>query len=152
MIRFFTALLLLALVLGGCSKSQPPQPVVVLDSWWNVDYAKNWCNDSNPCTSDPVVGVNEFERDLITQFASQEACHSVKVLQLIDPKSADSKVAEALSNEHWNLSINFTVDKPSQEWQMVNLKKSAEVLKGNGTPSEIVKNVCNILTNKGGQV
>jgi len=76
---------------AGCSK---PKPVVVLDGWWNADFAKNSCVQTNHwqrenadiiarvgcaavtacpemmrrfegCAGDPVQEVREFETELV---------------------------------------------------------------------------------------
>jgi hypothetical protein len=100
------------LLLCGCSKSSH---TVVLDSWWNTDYARNtcesvdtWykqnlalisqvgcssvtsCQEQMPaveaCRLNPTGGVAEFENAVATAFASDPACHGINVVKFSGPE------------------------------------------------------------------
>src|SRR5579885_2175089 len=47
---------------------------VVIDGWWDDDYAKGACrasgNPSTSCENEQLTNVRAFERKLITQFAA----------------------------------------------------------------------------------
>jgi hypothetical protein len=145
--RAITLLLTIAIV--GCSKSSP---VIVLDSWWNIDYAKQWCNGRSPCFPDPVQGVRDFETELATQFAAQAACKSVRFVRFNGPEKADKAAVDAIAKDHWNLSINFTPDQSKQQWQMLGSTNSAALMQGSGAPGEIAKNVCAIVNGHGAAI
>jgi len=141
--------LLLVILLAACSK---PAPVVVLDSWWNVDYAKQWCNNRNPCFPDPVQGVREFETELVTQFAAQSACGSVRFVRYDGPQKVNGMAADAIAKDNWSLSLNFTPDRPKQEWKMIQSPKNTIVMQGIGGPDQIAKDICAIVNGHGAAI
>lgn len=142
-------LLSFIVVVAGCSK---PQPLIVLDSWWDIDYAKQLCNGRNPCFPDPVQGVRDFETELATQFSAQTICHSVQFIRFYGPENADKAAIDATNKEHWSLSLNFIPGTSKQQWQMVQSAKKAFVMHGAGTPNDIAKEVCSIVISHGGTV
>jgi len=148
--KFQAVFTLIILVLCGCSK---PQQVILLDSWWNVDYAKQLCKDNNVmCNPDPVLGVKEFERELTTQFAAQSVCQSIKFVQFINPQEVTSSIEEITKNEHWSLSINYSPEEEKQDWQLLNSKNSANFFQGNETAKQTAINICNIVNKKGADI
>jgi hypothetical protein len=143
-----TMVLLLAMTLAGCSK---PQQVIVLDSWWNIDYAKQWCKGKAVCLPDPVSGVKDFERELKTQFAAQEACKVIKFVQYDGPQDASANASYAASKEHWNLSINYNLDQTKQMWQILNSTLKSDVFQGEDVPAQAAITICNIVNKKGSE-
>jgi len=57
------------------------KPVVVIDDWWNVDFARNACNQraasNDPCVGDPVAEVRDFESELRTLSAGDPRCQGI---------------------------------------------------------------------------
>lgn len=139
----------LSAVFIGCSS---PRQTVVLDSWWDVDYAKQSCNGQNPCQSDPVQAVHEFEIELTTQFAAQAACVNVQFIRFSGPKEENKSANDATPKSYWSLSLNFIPGSTKQTWQMVQSPIKTAVLQGDGTPAEIAKEVCAIVNGKGAKV
>lgn len=139
----------LSIVLIGCSS---PRPTVVLDSWWDVDYAKQSCNGQSRCQSDSIQAVHEFETGLTTQFAAQAACANVQFIRFNGPNIASKTAIDTTQKTYWSLSLNFTPGIAKQKWQMVKSSDRATVLQGDGTPTEIAKEVCAIVNGKGAMV
>ena len=142
-------LLSFVVAVAGCGK---PQPLIVLDSWWDIDYAKQLCKGRNPCFPDPVQGVRDFETELATQFAAQTTCHLVQFVRFNGPDNADKTAIDATNKEHWSLSLNFMPGTPKQQWQMDQSANKAIVMHGAGTPSDIAKEVCSIVNGHGATV
>lgn len=138
----------LVVVLIGCSSHQ----TVVLDSWWDVDYAKQSCNGHSPCLPDPVQAVHQFEAELATQFAEQTACRNVTFIRFNGPKQSDKVSNKAVTKPYWDLSLNFTPGAALQAWQLLHSTSRSAVLQGEGTPSSIAKEVCAIVTGSGAKV
>ncbi len=139
----------LSIVLIGCSS---PRPTVVLDSWWDVDYAKQSCNGQNPCQSDPIQAVHEFETELTTQFAAQAACANVQFIRFNGPNEASKTAIDTTQKPYWSLSLNFIPGIAKQKWHMVKSSDRAAILQGKGTPTEIAKEVCVIVNGQGAKV
>jgi hypothetical protein len=68
-----TQALVLLPVFAFCSACKKKEPIVVIDDWSNVDFAKNDCElrarGGDPCIGDPVVAVREFEATLRTSLS-----------------------------------------------------------------------------------
>ena len=134
----WTLLVLAMAILAGCAKSTP---TVVLDDWWNEDFAKEGCrllkDTSSVCEEDQVRLVRIFELELTTQFASQSECSGVNVVRFSGPKQ--DKVV--LDEKFWSLSLNFSGGAAAQPWQMT-LFGGGAVTQGEGDPAAIAKSVC----------
>jgi hypothetical protein len=55
--RLAVLFLVLMGVLVSCSK---PKPTVVLDGWWNVDYAKGVCSNAKKWMKENLVLINQL--------------------------------------------------------------------------------------------
>ena len=135
----------------ACSRPQPPP--VVLDSWWDLDYAKSACQHNQNC-SDPENEVRSFETDLLTQFSAQASCHDVHISTFADP-NADSNVAASQSlakGQSWTLSLNYNPGDGSQDWIMVLGPKNQTIRKGHGTAAEIAHDVCAVTKSAGAAI
>ena len=169
------AVLSLLSIVIGCDK---PNPVVVLDDWWDVDYAKNVCaaaiswNQENAklvadagcdsvtacpemtprveaCKVDPVGNLNAFEMELETQFAANPLCKGIQFARFAGPGENNSTVSQATQNEHWFLSLNYVPGAHRQPWAMI---KSLAVTTGEGDAKEIAESVCSIATERGAKL
>jgi hypothetical protein len=131
----------------GCTRKEP---VVVVDDWWNVDYAKNGCAmravTEEPCVGDPVAEVRRFEAQLGAIFASDPSCHGVVVASYEGPHSARSKAA---SIADWQLMLDFILGEASQSWSMIRFVDSSYNT-GNGNPKEIAHSICVVVKQAGG--
>jgi hypothetical protein len=148
------ALFLLAVFASspGCTKREP---IVVVDDWWNVDFAKSGCEmrarGNDPCISDPVVEVRDFEAQLRTFFAGDPLCHGVVLADYHGPQEVASKAASNAdtSNADWQLMLDFNVGESSQSWTLVH---HAQTSTGAGDPKDVVHTVCAVVKQTGGSV
>ena len=140
----------LLLVLSAQALAADNQTVVI-DRWWNVDYAKEGCKmrfrvagkpeaeSVKICENTPAVSaVIDFEDRLFTQFVALDACRNVTVLRMNDPRTA-----EAVKKPYWQLMLDqFNAD-GAPDWTIVNGFKS--VFKGRGSPEKVASDICHIL-------
>jgi hypothetical protein len=147
----WSALCILAILAlpTGCTEKEP---TVVIDDWWNVDFAKNGCelraSTGNPCIGDPAADVREFESQLSTFFASDPSCRGVVFVSFSGPKSTTPRVA---SGAEWQLMLDFVMGESSQSWSMVRRTKFL-VTSGQGDPKGIAHAVCTVVKQTGGTV
>ena len=130
-------------------------PALILDTWWDVDYAKNACRgNSEPACDDPVAAVQVFEAELLTQFAAQPSCKGIHVSKFSDPtKNPNIAASKDLSGgPSWSISLNFMAGAKTQDWAMVLGPDNRVVRQGHGTPIEIARNVCAIIKNQGADI
>ncbi len=149
----------IAISVVGCSKGTGS--IIVLDHWWNSDYAKNACGALLPlgfndpglvdCQNKQAEALQDFELELSTQLAARPECAGVRVLGF-KLTAISPEVAEAVKGEYWSLSLNYsTPDSKKQQWQMLRSPKGA-VRQGDGTPREIASDVCSIVRGRGANV
>jgi hypothetical protein len=127
-------------------------PLIVIDRWWGVDYAKQHCQipafkpageSEATCDQESTESYNVFEPELKTQFAASAECAGVTV----------SSQPPNISRPYWSFSINYKGDEPAQFWQMLPPKGSdLPMMQATGTSSEIATQVCTIIRGKGGAV
>jgi hypothetical protein len=107
------------------------QTIVVLDSWWNVDYAKNACSSAKNfyqssraliaqcgCDAvtgcpelmpaiqacqlrDPAVEVRDFEDRVVTQMASDPQCKGVHIVRYAGPDSKNPGYTKLTQSPAW---------------------------------------------------
>jgi len=137
-------------ILTGCTK---PTPTLVLDDWWNEDYAKEACrlmqDKSSTCEQDQVRDVRIFELELTTQFAAQPECGGIKVARFSSPTEANKAAVNTMKETYFSLSLNYTPGARKQQWQMVDSPNNNAVTQGKGEPTEIAKSVCAIVNGRG---
>lgn len=164
--------LVLAIIEASCSR---PKPVVVLDTWWDSDYAKNLCTAANEwyhenaeaiaqfgcplvstcpemmprvtaCTPDSALNaVREFESDLTTQLAADSRCDGV---QFVAGGPADKASAEAMTKSHWFLMLYFTPGAREQSWSMARIPGATSV-EGSGDAKQIAGTICAVAKERG---
>lgn len=118
--QLFGAVILSALIGTACSEdSNRTDRIVVLDSWWSLDYAKNSCEQAtqwyrgsrddikqlgcdavtacqenmprvNACANDPGREVHQFFDQVAAQLASNTQCKGIQVVKYDGPNSATS--------------------------------------------------------------
>jgi hypothetical protein len=169
--------LLLIVVLVGCGK---PTPVVVLNGWWNVDYAKNGCESANKwhqenaalisqvgcdqvascrelmpiveaCALGVVEDVRRFENDLTTEFAANAECRSVQFVYFSGPDNTNKMVSDAMKKQHYLLMLYYKPGARKQQWSMKRSDQS-DLTQGEGNPEEIAKKVCSIAKEQGAKL
>jgi hypothetical protein len=170
--------MLITTVLCGCGGQAP---TVVLDGWWNTDYAKNACSGAaewykqnnalitqvgcnrvtscqeqmsviDACRFDPSGGLVAFQHSIETAVASNPACHGINFVQLSDPRHANSAVQSAIKSKHSWLQVNFVPGASAQSWSLLGHDKSASYAEGKGTAADIAGKVCAIAGQAGGSV
>jgi hypothetical protein len=137
-------------------------PLLVIDRWWGVDYAKQHCHipilqrpGENPeiCDQESAQGYNIFELELKTQFAASAECAGITVSSFGYPQNPEEPPPDIARLSHWSFSINYAADKPAQLWQMLPPQGSdLPMMQGTGIPSRIATQVCTIIRGKGGAV
>jgi hypothetical protein len=148
-----------AISVVDCTKAAGP--VIVLDHWWNTDYAKNGCGLMLPkgfddpgleaCQERRAAALRDFELVLSTQLAARPECVDVRVLGF-QLAAVSPEVEKAVSGEHWQLSLNYATENSMiQPWQMYRSPKGT-VQQGEGTPQQIASDVCSIVRKRGATV
>lgn len=128
--------------------------MVIIDNWWNVDFAKGACelraSTGDLCVEDPADAVREFETELRTYFASDSTCRGI-TLAAFGPsyRGATSAFKADTSKADWQLMLDFNVGKTSQGWTIVNRGRIAS---GDGDAQNIVHTVCGVVNQTGGSV
>jgi hypothetical protein len=144
--RLKLSVLGILLSLFGCTKIKP---TIVVDDWWNVDFAKNGCELRGGCIGDPVAEVRDFEAQLSTSFATDTSCHSVVLASYIGPAGQSSNAA---SKADWQLMLDFNVGEASQSWKMVHRTGDNFYTTGQGNPKEIAHSICAVVNHTGGSI
>ena len=163
---------------ASCGK---PKPTIVLDGWWNVDYAKTACAQANQwnrdnaalisqvgcssvaacsemmpmveaCASDPSPQVLEFQTELATELASDLACSGVRFVTFEGPGKADKALADLMQGPHWGLLLDFKPGARQQSWSMLRSPGLNAFTKGAGNPKEIATKVCAVVRERGAEL
>ncbi len=153
--------------------------MIVLDGWWDVDFAKGTCESAKrglkedaalisqigcdrvtscqelmriveACTPDPVQDVRRFENELATQFAGSTECNSVQFVYFDGPGKSSKTASDAMGKPNYNLSLNYQPGASRQEWEM--LSPNMAFTQGEGNAEEIAKKVCFIAREMGAKI
>jgi len=155
------ALLVIAYI--SSSRSDAPAPVVIIDRWWGVDYAKVDCRipayeppggepAEEACEQSKTASYNDFESEFKTDFASNTDCAGITLLSFGYPQDPNSQPPDT-SKPYWGFSINYTDGQRRQFWQMLPPEGSKlPMMQATGTQSQIAAQVCTIIRGKGGSV
>ncbi len=136
------------------------QTIIVLDSWWSVDYARQSCDYVGPpdfwkkqpdtaCKTSAAAEERDFETRLITQFAVSPNCSSVALSAYGGP-AASSSADEAVKKADWVLFLDYTLGAEEQNWTMQRsfgrkpAKGEPQFFKAAGSPQKIARDVCTI--------
>ena len=141
--------------------SHADRPLIVIDRWWGVDYAKQHCQipafkspgkSEATCEQESTESYNVFELELKTEFAASAECAGIAMSSFGYPQNPEEPPPDG-SRPYWSFSINYNGDKPASLWQMLPPKGSdLPMMQATGTPSEIAAQVCTIIRGKGGAV
>jgi hypothetical protein len=151
-----TVALATVIVAAGAVKSsavaQSNEPVIVLDSWWSVDYAKNMCLRTNACSVDPAAEAMNFEDRLATQLAANRHCSGVFIAKYRGRNfDHDKTTMDALQKRpHWTLIIDYIPGQETQSWWL--RLEGGPHTQGEGDQKEIAGNVCSIVTERGAKI
>jgi hypothetical protein len=154
--KLATMALATAIIAAGVAKSsvaaQSDEPVVVLDSWWSVDYAKNMCSRTRACSADPAAEALNFEDRLATQLAANRECSGVFIAKYRGSNfDHDKTIMDALQKRpHWILVINYLPGRQTQSWWL--RLEGGPHTEGEGDPKEIAGDVCSTLIERGAKI
>jgi hypothetical protein len=136
-------------------------PLLVIDRWWGVDYAKVGCRipafktagkSEATCDQESTESYNTFELELKTQFAASAECAGITVSSFGYPQNPKEPRPD-ISRPYWSFSINYEASEAVQPWQMLPPEgRDLPMMQAKGTPSEIATQVCTIIKGKGGAV
>jgi hypothetical protein len=140
----------LLLVLISAQTPAADKQTVVVDEWWNVDYAKEGCKlplrfagkpeaeSEKICKNVPAVAaVIDFEDRLLTQFAALDSCQHVAVLRM-----NDAETSRAIKHPYWQLMLDQNGQNGAPDWTIVN---GPTLFKGEGSPEKVAHDICHIL-------
>lgn len=139
-----------AIFAAGAAKSSVAaagkEPVIVLDSWWSVDYAKNMCSRTKACSVDPGAEALNFEDRLAAQLAANRQCSGVFVAKYRGRNfDHDKTTMDALQKRpHWTLIIDYIAGHQTQAWWL--RLEGGRHAEGEGGPKEIAGKVCSMVT------
>ena len=141
--RLIVSLLMVGLILSGCSKSEAK--VSFIGS--NVLYI----DDIDPHVSDAA---DEFE----TAFALESTCHGMTLLRYSKIDKGSQSDVEVLEHPHWDLSV-FDISHPDPDHPDRNYAvdmtplyfKGLTVYSGPRTVRDAVRLSCFVAAGKGGQ-
>jgi len=148
----YTALLLSVSVLFfGCTNEKG---IVVIDHWWNADYARNACwlmsNSDNPCVGDPAEEVRDFESRLASAFAADSSCGGVSIVSFENPTQSTAASRKALGGPHWMLMMSFKPGESAQSWKVDG--PDHRIREGKGDPNQMAHAVCAVVKHTGASV
>jgi hypothetical protein len=147
-------LLAAAFVVAVSVVSRPSKPQiragakVVIDDWWNYDYARIACQvpRSSSCLGDdePKFHVTSFENELKTFLATDATCHDVVFVK---------QFTQAAATYDFQLMLDVQPSPASVGWSLVKTSSShypgADYTEGHGSPQQIAHAVCAVATGKG---
>ena len=169
--------------LAVCLLVQPARSgeLLVLDSWWDADYAKQSCESaerffhdnaaiikqfgceavgscqdmtalSEACMPNSGQDITTFENNLITQLAASPDCSGIEVSVYKGPNQRQSDAAsEMMQKLNWSLSINWFGGGPKQHWQLM-MSDFTHYSEGENDIPSMVRNVCTIVRQKGAKI
>jgi len=153
------ACILVAPSIGGAASSMAADAIVILDSWWNVDYARSactWMLAIQACKGrDPVSEVRDFEDRTLTHLAANPQCKGVHVVRYAGPGTESTTFVTLMKSSgwpaRWILFFDFRPGDSLQPWQLLRLEPDA-FMKGVGDPSQVTRQVCAIVGGSGAKV
>jgi hypothetical protein len=153
---YLQTLLIVGMLYASASRADAFEPLIVIDRWWGVDFAKGDCfkaGKKEACDQERMGSYNVFEIELKTQFAAAAECSGITVTSFGYPQEPSKPTVDFTSRPYWSFSINYRGDEPMQLWQMLPPKGSdVPMMQATGTPSQIARQVCTIIKGKGGTV
>src|SRR5262245_32307913 len=170
---FYIATLAAALVSGAASAG--PQPIIIVISYHNLDYASSACshtldvgqlmpNDQQiigaalecKLVGDARVLGRRLENAVIDQMAINTRCQGVNVFREnhagYDGKSNYWELEGTRANFHWRLFLDFVPGQKTHGWTLFPTKGSASagaMIAGEGAPHQIADQICTVATGRG---
>ena len=145
--------------IGGAARSMAADAIVILDTWWNVDYARSacrWAPAIQACQGgNPVSEVRDFEDRMLTQLAANPECKGVHVDRYAGPGTESTTFVTLMKSpgwpSRWILFFDYRPGDPLQPWQLLRLEPDT-LLKGVGDPGQVARQVCAIVGGHGAKV
>lgn len=145
-----------AILVGALSGTVMAGQIVVVDSWWSIDHAKNakeWCDKMNPgpnCAHDPTSEAKNYDSTLIALFSEKSACRTIGIFQFYGSYAPVSQgVVQAMKGLHWKLTVDYVPQNAKQRWGLV---RGQQVFEGEDFPEQTVTSVCNIVNGNSVQI
>lgn len=150
-----------------------PGPIVVIDSSWSADYAKDGCQtikamkESHNLSSDeiprytacvqhlsPEADARNFEDRLMTQVAVNPSCKGLTVGRYDGPQKVSAAVDAAMEKPHWNLKVRYTLGVAEQSWELDALPFDTYPIhtEGEGSAKKVAADICAIVLGHGGRL
>jgi hypothetical protein len=126
---------------------------LVIDGWWDVDYALNSCGDDKVCQTSRAVEIGGLHRELMTQFAAQATCSGIFAMIYEGPSHPSPDVDKAMArHDHWVLSISYQSNADKQYWSLSTPGSTNNILQGTADVEHMATQVCNIIKGRGAQL
>jgi hypothetical protein len=162
--KLFVVFLLFGSVSSLFAQTAQKDISVVLDNWWTIDYVKNGC-EMHPCptmrTAEEVV--RDFENELDIAFASENACHGVKLIRFTpemakaavkNPNAPATGAMAESSAAGWQLMFDLdgrSHTQAGQGWSLVG--PAQQTFNGRiSNTQRFVRQVCKIVKGVGGKM
>ncbi len=178
-------LLLTILTVGmtAAATAEAGEPIsVVLDSWWNVDYAKNYCREAirwrkedraiiaaigcdivTLCTqmmpiveacqgNGPDGGVHDFEDKLVTYLAADPQCKDVHFTRFGGPSGEQTPAVDAMERDGHWMLFLDYLPGAAKQSWTLIRKKPYALTKGSDDPKKMAESVCAIATGQGAKL
>ncbi len=147
-----------------------PEPIIVVDGWWNVDFARNACKTAanelkdkadeinlfgckestncpanraviEACQPDPGKDVAQFQTAMMNALKSDPRCNGIRILYYDHPKTVNKEVVYAMDRKYNALLLNFVPGREKQSWSL-NPQESWPIAKGEDDPIAIAQKAC----------
>ncbi len=134
------------------------EALVSVDYGWKGDGERACTpafSDSTPerraaCNLNPNADLEGFAQRMDTQFSGNSSCHDIVFVRFPWGPLALEKATEILKRPHWMFFIwSYAPGDEKQEWKLSDPGKKS-VFTGRGSPNEIVRDVCAVVTGAGG--
>jgi hypothetical protein len=138
---------------GPLLLSNPPKALII-DGWWQRDYALNACRSEHPdgCPED-MIGQEEYtySGELMAQLSANKDCTDVVVHYFARPDGSDKETLRLFAGPHMMLMVDYVTNRDDLWWSISGPRQggSRQGGVGHGTPKEIAETVCAIVVNPG---
>ena len=149
-VHIFSRLAIAAVVgLAGMYSIRADEPTpVVIDSWWNEDYAKEFCSRAlawyeeeraliarhgceavTACTDmmprvqscqlqGPVSEIRDFEDRLVTYMTANAQCKGVRLVRYSGPDADNKSASNVMKGNYWMLTLDYIPGDAKQAWAL----------------------------------
>jgi hypothetical protein len=131
------------------NKQQTNEPAVLMNSRWNVDYAKAVCERpaNNPCFGDPTGEVKDYESRIATTWAADPTCHGLRLVGFDTRRKEEEDRAIDLQ-----LVFDYVPGDSKQNWRVMKRNPLIVVATGTDDAKTTAHTLCAVLNHKGGSV